>query len=221
MEEADIHMSPEGVDVPERRVSHARRGMAILQKLANVRSAAAHLFKPWLGDPSRPVVRLGEPCLDAGVSPNGARKPKEFAHWSRLSAWLVMSSQRVAKQRRPPSPSALFGFGVTSGLRRDSLRVDGLAEAKRAGAKAGAPGRTRTNTALRPTDFESAASTISPLGRRLEALATGARAHKTRPVVNLAGYRSNRPRPPSVRSPRRVSVGPRRASRCGRHLRRS
>ena len=30
----------------------------------------------------------------------------------------------------------------------------------------GAPGRTRTNTPLQATDFESAASTISPLGQR-------------------------------------------------------
>src|SRR6266851_2325312 len=46
VEEADIHMSSEGVDVPKRRVPHTRGGMAIVQKLANVRSAAAHLFKP-------------------------------------------------------------------------------------------------------------------------------------------------------------------------------
>jgi len=38
-EEADIHMSPEGVDVAERRISHTRRGMAVVEKLANVRSA--------------------------------------------------------------------------------------------------------------------------------------------------------------------------------------
>lgn len=52
IEEADIHMGAEGVDVPKRGISHARRGMAIVQKLANIGSAAAHLLKPWLADPS-------------------------------------------------------------------------------------------------------------------------------------------------------------------------
>jgi hypothetical protein len=71
VEEADIRMSAEGVDVPERRVSHTRGGMAIMQKFANVRSAAAHLFKPRLDEPSQPVIGLGEPGVDAGVSRNG------------------------------------------------------------------------------------------------------------------------------------------------------
>src|SRR4051812_13198203 len=40
----------------------------------------------------------------------------------------------------------------------------------------GAPGRTRTNTPLRATDFESAASTISPLGQAPSGYAVGRRA---------------------------------------------
>jgi hypothetical protein len=75
VEEADIHMSTEGVDVAKRRISHARGGMAIVQKLANVRPAAAHLFKPWLGDQSQFVIRLGKPSVNARVSLNGAREP--------------------------------------------------------------------------------------------------------------------------------------------------
>ncbi len=67
MEEADIRMSPEGVDVAERRVSHARGGMAIVQKFANVGAATAHPFKPWLGDQPQLVVGLGKPSRDAGV----------------------------------------------------------------------------------------------------------------------------------------------------------
>jgi hypothetical protein len=74
-EEADIHMSAEGVDIPKRRIAHARGGMAVVQKLANVGSASAHPFKPWLGDPSQLVVRLGKPSVNVGVSPNGAREP--------------------------------------------------------------------------------------------------------------------------------------------------
>ncbi len=75
VEEADIHMSTEGVDVPKRRISHTRRGMAIVQKFANVRSAAAHLLEPWLGDPSQLIIRLGEPSANPGVSLNGAWEP--------------------------------------------------------------------------------------------------------------------------------------------------
>ena len=75
VEEADIHMSTEGVDVPKRRIFHKRGGMAIVQKFADVRPAAAHLFEPWLGDPSQLVIRLGKPSVNAGVSLNGAREP--------------------------------------------------------------------------------------------------------------------------------------------------
>ena len=75
VEEADIHMSTERVDVPKRRIPHTRRGMTIVQKLANVRAAATHLFKPWLGDPSQRVISLGKPSVNGGVSLNGAGEP--------------------------------------------------------------------------------------------------------------------------------------------------
>jgi len=75
VEEADIHMGAEGVYVAKRRIFHARCGMAVVQKLANVRSTAAHLFKPRVGEPSEFVIRLGEPSVNARVSLNGAREP--------------------------------------------------------------------------------------------------------------------------------------------------
>ena len=75
VEKADIHMSTEGVDVPKRRISHTSSGMAIVQKLANIRSAAAHPFKPWLGEPSQLIVGPGKPSANAGISLNGAREP--------------------------------------------------------------------------------------------------------------------------------------------------
>jgi hypothetical protein len=40
--------------------------MAVVQKLANVRSTAAHLFKPRVGEPSELVIRLGEPRVKPG-----------------------------------------------------------------------------------------------------------------------------------------------------------
>jgi hypothetical protein len=49
--------------------------MAIVQKLANIRSAAAHPFKPWLGEPSQLIVGPGKPSANAGISLNGAREP--------------------------------------------------------------------------------------------------------------------------------------------------
>ena len=94
VEEADIHMSAEGVDVAKRRISHTRSGVAIVQKFANVRSAAAHLFKPRPGDLSQLVVRLGKPGVNAGVSLNRAREPQEFTHETRLPVRLVMSRRR-------------------------------------------------------------------------------------------------------------------------------
>ncbi len=78
VEEADIHMSTEGVDVAKCRISHACSGMAVVQKFANVRSAGAHLLKPRLADPSQLVIGLGKPRVDARVSPNGTREPEEL-----------------------------------------------------------------------------------------------------------------------------------------------
>ena len=48
--------------------------MAIVQELANVCDAAAHLLEPWLSDPSQLVIDLAKPSVDAGVSLNGARE---------------------------------------------------------------------------------------------------------------------------------------------------
>ena len=95
VEEADIHMRTEGVDVPKRRISHTRSGMAIVQKLANVRSAVAHLFKPWPREPSQLVIRLGKPSVDDWVSPNRTREPQELAHRTSLPGRLVMSYRPV------------------------------------------------------------------------------------------------------------------------------
>ncbi|HEY3776501.1 MAG TPA: hypothetical protein VGL35_00430 [Rhizomicrobium sp.] len=50
VEKADIYMSSESVDVANCGISHTGRGMAIVQKLTNVRTAAAHLLKPWKGE---------------------------------------------------------------------------------------------------------------------------------------------------------------------------
>jgi hypothetical protein len=80
MEKADIYMSTEGVDVPKRRIPYARSGMAIVQKLANIRSAGAHPVKPWQGERSQRVISPGKPSVNCRVAPDGAREPKEFAH---------------------------------------------------------------------------------------------------------------------------------------------
>ncbi len=95
VEEADIHVSGEGVSVAERSVLHARYGMPGVQEFANGRAAPAHPFKPWLDHAAQLVVRRGEPGVDAGVSPDRARKPHELAHPSRLPPWPVKSSQSL------------------------------------------------------------------------------------------------------------------------------
>jgi hypothetical protein len=99
--EADVHVGAEGVDVPKRGVSHARRGVAVLQKFADVRTAAAHLFEPWLSHQPQLVVRLGKPNIDAWVTPHGAREPEELVHAIRLPAWRVMSSLALELERHP------------------------------------------------------------------------------------------------------------------------
>ena len=94
VEEADIHMGAEGVDTAERGVFQTCSGMAIVQKLANVRPARAHPFKPWLGDKPQRIARPGKPSVNVGVSPNGVRKAEENAHQTRLPASLMMSNRR-------------------------------------------------------------------------------------------------------------------------------
>ena len=100
IEEADIHMSTEGVRISKRRIFYARSGMSIVQKFANVRPTAAHLFKPWLGNPPQLAIRRGKPGVNAGVSLNSAREPQEFAHAISLSAWLAMSRWRCTTVER-------------------------------------------------------------------------------------------------------------------------
>jgi len=75
VEEADVHMSTEGVDVPKRGLFHARSRTAVVQELANVRPTAAHAFKPRLRHPTQLVVGPGKPEVDAVVSPDGAGEP--------------------------------------------------------------------------------------------------------------------------------------------------
>lgn len=106
VEEADIHMSTEGIDVAERRVSHARRGMAVVQKLANVRAATTHPLEPRLTDPSQLVVGLGEPGVDAGVSPDGGRETEEFAHGIRAALYLANFSLRMIEDTVRATPGA-------------------------------------------------------------------------------------------------------------------
>lgn len=62
----------------------------------------------------------------------------------------TLSSQGWHRGGRTPAPPAEAGLIAHNHLK-----------------KIGTPGRTRTNTSLRTTDFESAASTIPPLGHRV------------------------------------------------------
>lgn len=77
VEEADIHMSTERIDIAERRIFHAGNGVAVIQNLANVRSAATHHIKPWQRKSPQFVIGLAKPRLDGRISPDGARKAHE------------------------------------------------------------------------------------------------------------------------------------------------
>ena len=46
IEESDIDVSGEGVDITERKIVSACRGMAIMQNLPNIVSATAHDLEP-------------------------------------------------------------------------------------------------------------------------------------------------------------------------------
>lgn len=79
-EEADIDMRREGIDVGKGGIAHARRGMAIMQKLANVRAAAAHLFEPRQSEAPQSVIAVRKPSINAWVSPNGTGEAHERVH---------------------------------------------------------------------------------------------------------------------------------------------
>ena len=56
--------------------------MAVVQKLANIGAAAAHLFEPGLGDATQLIVWLGEPGFDIGVAPVPLPKPPGEPTWA-------------------------------------------------------------------------------------------------------------------------------------------
>src|SRR5262249_54763432 len=97
MEEADIRVGAEGIDVTKRRIVDARGGMAVVQQLPNIGAAIAHPFEPRPDKPSQLVVGRGKPALNAGVAPNGAREPEEFAH---------PGTPLTPPRARPPAPDA-------------------------------------------------------------------------------------------------------------------
>ena len=66
--EPDIHVSFEGVDVPECRVSYARRRMAIMQQFSHIVSTLTHNLKPMLRDYAQFPV-----CAFIQVSMAGSR----------------------------------------------------------------------------------------------------------------------------------------------------
>jgi hypothetical protein len=85
VEEADVHVSLEGVDVSKRGVFHAGDGVAIVHELTHVGPATAHVLKPRAGDASQFVTRLGKPRVDFWGSMDRTGEPKEFAHL--MPAW--------------------------------------------------------------------------------------------------------------------------------------
>jgi hypothetical protein len=83
--------------------------MAIVHQVANIGPAGSHPIEPGLGDPAHLLVRHGEPSLDAGVSPNGAREPEEIVHRAMIA--------KLAGDVEPGFKLALQGIDARSGHR--------------------------------------------------------------------------------------------------------
>jgi hypothetical protein len=88
--------------------------MAVVQKLANVRPATAHLFEPRESQRPQRVIGLGKPAVDGGVSPDGARKPHQLAHRTSLPGLLAVSIRRASLADMSP-PKQKAAAGVTRG----------------------------------------------------------------------------------------------------------
>ncbi len=85
--------------------------MAVVQQLANISTAAAHLIEPRLYELSQ-LIRRGKPALGVWVSLNSAWKAKEIAHHpSRLTPPPAPHSpadapRQQASWRKPPAMGA-------------------------------------------------------------------------------------------------------------------
>ncbi|HJU26740.1 MAG TPA: hypothetical protein VJ722_08700 [Rhodanobacteraceae bacterium] len=89
VEEPDIHMYTERVDVPERRVLHARDGMPVIHKLADIRSATAHLFEPRPRELPQRIVGF-EPRVNPRFATDGARKAQNPVLMFRLQGMELL-----------------------------------------------------------------------------------------------------------------------------------
>ena len=79
-EEADINVGCEGIDVTERRFTHAGGRMVVVQQLPNIVAAAAHDLKPSPGHRSEFTRTIIKPRLNRRIASNGSWKLKESVH---------------------------------------------------------------------------------------------------------------------------------------------
>lgn len=77
-EEAHVDVRRERIDVTERRVAHARGGMAIVEQFAYVVAAFAHALVPGARNQTELACAALEPCIDRGVSLDRTRKPQQL-----------------------------------------------------------------------------------------------------------------------------------------------
>src|SRR5262245_59731635 len=78
--EPDIDVRPERIDIGERRITHTRGRMAIMQYLSNVVSAVAHDREPAPRDRSHFARMPMHPDLDCWISLERTEKVEEFVH---------------------------------------------------------------------------------------------------------------------------------------------
>lgn len=80
MEESDVDVRGEDIDVAERGIRHAGRGMAIVQKLGDVGTAAAHLLEPHAGDGAQLRASRFNPLVYLLLAPDRAIETKKAGH---------------------------------------------------------------------------------------------------------------------------------------------
>ena len=87
-------MRGEGVDVSERRIAHARRRRAIVQKLTHILSTSAHCLEPRQRELAQ-GIGFRKPGLDSRVSVNGVRQSEELVHGIARKGIFMNSIQRI------------------------------------------------------------------------------------------------------------------------------
>src|SRR5436190_8126974 len=79
-EKADVHMSPEDVDVAKGHIPETHNGTAIVHQLQHFVTAGAELREPLACDRTELAGLLLQPGVDSGIVFQGSLESKDFFH---------------------------------------------------------------------------------------------------------------------------------------------